>query len=735
MSESSKKRKLPDGWVIRYSTRREMSYYFNTQTGDSSWKFPPKNSSKNPEDKNTDRAKTSSTKKVEAPPDSQKNVSETKCPNCSNDEEKRETHNHYWKSEERHKFNFNNISKNKNSINSFCKRVRKHLINEMKKGKNKANFSENLVQNASKFRSKQKYKNKKENASQNCSIETNLIISTVPGNNSKTGMNSRNVICKDLIIPEDEDKNLGANTSNQSIGLEDESADIEMLDLSYLLNCDASQPMQTDEASLNPDLFIVVDTNIFLNHLKYIKRITELVFTDYGYPLIIIPWVVIQELDSLKNNRNAKNVLYKATEAVHFVFRKLKSGHPRIRGQTAAEASFCENNLNAECNDDKILQCCIQLSQKFGKERVILFTEDKNLSNKAFINNIEANNCSDIAKHLKLNIYQCLNSKSTSQSKVLPDLNVGKKTEEKKKKEIENIVSEVQCITKDILSSIIESEMKDIFGDLWMRIVIVKPPWSLLDALKCIERHWIAVFGFLFPQDMKNTIEQFSSLLKNGFCNIDDDKQILSIFEFSSTICLNIQLKFNNNEADIALSKLRELNAKYLSLKQLKSSNSQISDKLVLTENHCAVVATFDYVWDCINYTCGIFMDVLRYPNHGIVYTKPPKLPTEKSVTEMLPVVSDKLRLLSDNMRILISANENEESYPNKAIAEIRNGLLKYTENIDLKFSASPPKVVITVQMIAEFFGNPHNKELLENGCQQLIQFQSKLNILRRLFT
>ncbi|KAK7889291.1 hypothetical protein WMY93_024851 [Mugilogobius chulae] len=57
--------------------------------------------------------------------------------------------------------------------------------------------------------------------------------------------------------------------------------------------------------------------------------------------------------------------------------------------------------------------------------------------------------------------------------------------------------------------------MKAVYDDLWLEIVYRKPPWSLLDVLHCLKKHWIAVFGHLVPrpkqQNVLNLIEFFNS--------------------------------------------------------------------------------------------------------------------------------------------------------------------------------------------------------------------------------
>lgn len=56
--------------------------------------------------------------------------------------------------------------------------------------------------------------------------------------------------------------------------------------------------------------------------------------------------------------------------------------------------------------------------------------------------------------------------------------------------------------------------MKQVFDELWCHIVLVKPPWKLADIFRCIEKHWIAVFGYVYPRDMREKIDHLNSLWK-----------------------------------------------------------------------------------------------------------------------------------------------------------------------------------------------------------------------------
>lgn len=56
--------------------------------------------------------------------------------------------------------------------------------------------------------------------------------------------------------------------------------------------------------------------------------------------------------------------------------------------------------------------------------------------------------------------------------------------------------------------------MKHVYEDIWLQVIIVKPPWKLADIFRCVEKHWIAVFGYVYPRDMREKMEHLSNLWK-----------------------------------------------------------------------------------------------------------------------------------------------------------------------------------------------------------------------------
>ena len=49
-------------------------------------------------------------------------------------------------------------------------------------------------------------------------------------------------------------------------------------------------------------LYLVVDTNVLLIHLRFLDKLKDCNIKGIGKPVLVIPWMVLQELDKLKKN-------------------------------------------------------------------------------------------------------------------------------------------------------------------------------------------------------------------------------------------------------------------------------------------------------------------------------------------------------------------------------------------------------------------------------------------------
>lgn len=81
------------------------------------------------------------------------------------------------------------------------------------------------------------------------------------------------------------------------------------------------------------DTFIVVDTNVFLSHLKVVADLMEVKLNGMEKAVILIPWMVIQELDYIKDGRGCKKTLQSsAQKAICFINQMLLVKDSNFKG-------------------------------------------------------------------------------------------------------------------------------------------------------------------------------------------------------------------------------------------------------------------------------------------------------------------------------------------------------------------------------------------------------------------
>ena len=152
-------------------------------------------------------------------------------------------------------------------------------------------------------------------------------------------------------------------------------------------------PQATDYRSVKVHAGLVLDTNFLISNLSLIKNLQEVADT-YGY-IIVLPWVVIQELDGLKSLRRKTSTTHDgikvpiatlARKATDWIYTALAQLDHRVVGQKLTEV--CSAQTSSLHGDDGILDCCQYFLQEKQLLTVIL-SNDRNLCNKALIHDIK----------------------------------------------------------------------------------------------------------------------------------------------------------------------------------------------------------------------------------------------------------------------------------------------------------------------------------------------------------
>ncbi|XP_038045724.1 transcriptional protein SWT1-like isoform X2 [Patiria miniata] len=283
----------------------------------------------------------------------------------------------------------------------------------------------------------------------------------------------------------------------------------------------------------NLGLRVVLDTNVLMHDLKFVKDLLDKRIQGLGLPTLVIPWVVMQELDSLKIGSTKGGA---AWNAVQFLHKCVMNEHPRVKGEPMRKSSE-EADFEITCNDDWILQCCLQQQKIVGKDLVVLLTNDKHLCSKAVISSIKA-----FSKETLLSGLEAL-SDILQHRPPLPPVPTDSPAPEthRPRTPIESpltanaekeLCDELICQVKETLlqglTVVLEKEMKDAYEDLWTEIVIIKPPWSFNDVMQCYEKHWIAVFGFFLNREDRRHFQQIVELTSILNVSLDSVKRLIN---------------------------------------------------------------------------------------------------------------------------------------------------------------------------------------------------------------
>lgn len=391
-----------------------------------------------------------------------------------------------------------------------------------------------------------------------------------------------------------------------------------------------------ENSSKGQELFLIIDTNLFLDDGNFLSS-CKIKMCRHHF-VYVIPWVVIQEIDHIKNDkrRAATNqglcLQSKARMAVNLINTWLECNDRRVIGQNPRELPLVKG-FTPENNDDKILECCLLFMEKYSVHQVALLTMDKNLRNKAMLLNITAfskeglsswlkdttridhdyrswminknssdekmktssqddyhsnqsfsnvtcfstiPSCSSFSRNAssQLALNSCTRSSSlptTTTSCVL--FTPGKNNvtdvtcrfsmtlpsaarssrqhndsiEKIYQKKINGYAMKLKNLMFDGLSFILEAEMKSIYKNLWEDVVFRKKPWSLIDVLESIKKHWIAVFKNFWTREDQDLIQE---LILDFQTNNDSHSKLSHCMKK----CHQLLIKMNfNNISDVCL--------------------------------------------------------------------------------------------------------------------------------------------------------------------------------------
>ncbi|KAF4092126.1 hypothetical protein AMELA_G00017360 [Ameiurus melas] len=158
-------------------------------------------------------------------------------------------------------------------------------------------------------------------------------------------------------------------------------------------------------------------------------------------------------------------------------------------------------------------------------------TNNKNLCSKALLSGVKALSKADLQEQVEVNperFHQRYGQtsahphtapvkqhhESEKPQRLCEEVQTSRKKETER--ELSECVSMLESSLQSALSTILEEEMKAAFGELWLEIVYMKPPWSLDALLQCFRKHWIAVFGDIIRRSLISCVETLSSFVHSA---------------------------------------------------------------------------------------------------------------------------------------------------------------------------------------------------------------------------
>ncbi|XP_013377121.1 PREDICTED: transcriptional protein SWT1 isoform X2 [Chinchilla lanigera] len=484
-------------------------------------------------------------------------------------------------------------------------------------------------------------------------------------------------------------------------------------------------------------LLIVVDTNILMNHLKFVRTLKATEISGFDRLVLIIPWIVVQELDRMKAGKLLKHAQHKAVPAVRFINDSLKNQDKKLWGQSIQLASQKLYGLSDENNDDRVLKCCLQYQELFANSFVILCTDDRNLRSKGLISGVKSLSKEELSAELltlSLNTDVCHQpciSKQQLKAEAKPE-----ETSEEKSTDsglsivLEHIISDLERSLGTALSSILETEMKIAFGNLWMEMLYLKPPWTLIHLLQCFKKHWLAVFGLVMEKNLLLTVESLYENLCKANNAVDfttvkfllqDSKSLLHAFSVRSNYdgilpqafaqvsrllqtFAEVKAKLKPNSSENAMSKTQE------DTPVVKPHNQEIT---VSSTSHLPQPSRHQEIWSVLeNVWITIYQnstDVFQRLNSDSALTASKIASFEEAFMYLQKLMAAVKDILEGIQRIL-APNSNYQD-----IETLYNFLIKYQVNKHVEFTA---------QELYDCVSQTEYREKLTIGCRQLVEMQ-----------
>lgn len=132
----------------------------------------------------------------------------------------------------------------------------------------------------------------------------------------------------------------------------------------------------------------------------------------------------------------------------------------------------------------------------------MILSNDINLKNKAMVNNIEAYNSEEVIHKLSAKF------PTAPSLPPKPILTPEQQVHRRKFKYIHHILAK-------LFRKILQTEMENGYGDIWIKMIKYQLSWPVPSIIKCIIKHWVPVFGIVYPKHLLPCFEKLLRVFEN----------------------------------------------------------------------------------------------------------------------------------------------------------------------------------------------------------------------------
>ncbi|KAF4092140.1 hypothetical protein AMELA_G00017480 [Ameiurus melas] len=483
------------------------------------------------------------------------------------------------------------------------------------------------------------------------------------------------------------------------------------------------------------DLLIVLDTNVLLSHLDFVKRIRSHGLGALGFPTLLRSLGgstragLVKKRETVKERRKQSP----ASCGLHLHLPE-EPGATTMGPVHAARVSSCL--LIAMNNDDLVLQCCLQYKTLYPEGTIMLCTNDKNLCSKALLSGVKALSKADLQEQAEVNperFHQCYNQTSAyphtapvkqhleeKPQRLCEEVQANRKKETER--ELSECVSMLESSLQSALSAILEEEMKAAFGELWLEIVYMKPPWSLDALLQCFRKHWIAVFGDIIRRSLINCVETLSSFVRSDVSV--EQSSVLNAVSMAEELLTSLRCRSPySGRVDSALSCLKTLQQR---LQPQKSPVEDRSGDTLMADaiqdgappphaSHQEVWALFESIWNNVCHVSSAVFSALNFSPGSAGSVEPRSTPPPQDALSCLHRLNTALEQLLESFQRLLSVGRTVED---------AQALLTFIQTSEIA-SMEPH---FTAKDLFECLSHQEYREKLCIGGAQLMELRENLH-------